>query len=301
MEIELRRNPSQRLSSSAPATRWPAPGSGSASGSSSPWTRSGSTSVNEGSITHALKLYAIWELPIGKGRKLLGNAHPVLDALFGGWQLATISRVQSGRMLDFGNVRLVGMSREGVPEGLQAALRRRGQGDLHAAPGHHRQHEPRVQRERDLADRVFLARRADRSLPSRPPTAADCIEMVDPTSTIQASTATAQFGYNYGPGKCGEGSLAVTGPTYWAADISSEKKFKLKGSATIYFRAELLNAFNHANFVPVTGAGGLVGFDARTGTDGHGLLEPELVPADQQHGPRCYAPRVAQLVAQVSF
>src|SRR6185503_17175819 len=83
----------------------------------------------------------------------------------------------------------------------------------------------------------------------------DCVEMVDPTTYIQGTTnSTAQFGYNYGPGKCGEGSLAVTGPTYWTADISLVKRFKLKGTATIDFRAELLNAFNHANFVPVTGA-----------------------------------------------
>ena len=67
---------------------------------------------DEGSVTHALKLYAIWELPVGKGRKLLGSANRLVDAILGGWQLATISRVQSGRMLDFGNVRLVGMCRK---------------------------------------------------------------------------------------------------------------------------------------------------------------------------------------------
>src|SRR5262249_60946635 len=91
----------------------------------------------------------------------------------------------------------------------------------------------------------------------------DCIETVDPTTFIQGSTTTAQFGYNFGPGKCGEGSLTVTGPTYWTSDISLVKRFKLKGTATIDFRAELLNAFNHPNFVPVTGAGTLVGFDNR--------------------------------------
>ena len=36
------------------------------------------------------------ELPIGKGRYLLGNAHGVLNAIVGGWRLSTIFLVQSG-------------------------------------------------------------------------------------------------------------------------------------------------------------------------------------------------------------
>jgi hypothetical protein len=36
------------------------------------------------------------ELPIGKGRWLLGNAHGVLNGIVGGWRLSTIFLVQSG-------------------------------------------------------------------------------------------------------------------------------------------------------------------------------------------------------------
>ncbi len=36
------------------------------------------------------------ELPIGKGRALLGNAHGVLNGIVGGWRLSTILLVQSG-------------------------------------------------------------------------------------------------------------------------------------------------------------------------------------------------------------
>ncbi len=252
----------------------------------------------EGSITHALKLYAIWELPIGKGRRLLGSAHPVVDAILGGWQLATISRVQSGRMLDFGNVRLVGMSRKEFQKAFKLRFDDAGKA-IYVLP-------------QDIIDNTNRAFSVSATSPTgysslgvptgrylAPANGADCIEMVDPTSTIQAS-ATAQFGYNFGPGKCGEGSMVVTGPTYWSADISLVKRFKLKGNATIDFRAELLNAFNHANFVPVTGSGTLVGFDNRTGTTATAYSNPSSFLLTNSTVNE-YAPRVAQLVARFSF
>jgi hypothetical protein len=297
MEIELRRNIAKGLffrTSYSLARAWE-------------WQRFGleqpmKKRINvgsEGSVTHALKLYAIWELPIGKGRKLLGSAHPVVDAILGGWQLATISRVQSGRMLDFGNVRLVGMSRKEFQKAFKLRFDNSGKA-IYMLP-------------QDIIDNTNRAFSVSATSPTgysslgaptgrylAPANGSDCIEMVDPTSTVQASTTTGQFGYNFGPGKCGEGSLAVTGPTYWAADISLEKKFKLKGSATLYFRAELLNAFNHANFVPVTGQGTLVGFDNRTGTSATAYSNPSSFLLTNSTANE-YAPRVAQLVARFSF
>ena len=298
MEIELRRNMAKGLffrTSYSLARSWE-------------WQRFGLEQPdqkrinvgNEGSITHALKVYAIWELPIGKGRKLMGNAHPVLEALFGGWQLATISRVQSGRMLDFGNVRLVGMSRKEFQKAFKLRFDDAGKA-IYMLP-------------QDIIDNTNRAFSVSATSPTgysslgvptgrylAPANGPDCVEMVDPTTYIQGTTnSTAQFGYNYGPGKCGEGSLAVTGPTYWAADISLVKRFKLKGTATIDFRAELLNAFNHPNFVPVTGAGTLVGFDARTGTSATAYSNPSSFLLTNNTDP-AYAPRVAQLVARFSF
>ncbi|HEY9232881.1 MAG TPA: hypothetical protein VIS78_12065, partial [Blastocatellia bacterium] len=45
----------------------------------------------------------IWELPIGKGHRLLGNSHGPVDAVLGGWQLAGIYRVTSGLPTSIGN------------------------------------------------------------------------------------------------------------------------------------------------------------------------------------------------------
>ena len=38
----------------------------------------------------------IWQLPFGKGHAIMGNAHPAVDALLGGWQISSIFRWNTG-------------------------------------------------------------------------------------------------------------------------------------------------------------------------------------------------------------
>src|SRR5262249_40826584 len=63
-----------------------------------------------GSVPHAFKTDGVYEFPIGRGRRFAGNAGPVMDRIIGGWSFAGTARVQSGQVVDFGNVRLVGMT-----------------------------------------------------------------------------------------------------------------------------------------------------------------------------------------------
>ena len=65
-----------------------------------------------GDITHALKFGAVYSLPFGRGERFGSNVNGVVDRLIGGWQLAGSARVSSGRLLDLGNVRLVGMDQD---------------------------------------------------------------------------------------------------------------------------------------------------------------------------------------------
>jgi hypothetical protein len=62
----------------------------------------------EGGITHALKATWVYELPFGQGRRFASNAGAVLDRIIGGWQVHGIARFQSGQIINFGNVRMVG-------------------------------------------------------------------------------------------------------------------------------------------------------------------------------------------------
>jgi hypothetical protein len=45
---------------------------------------------------HYINANVLYELPLGKGKALLGSASPVVDNLVGGWQLSMISRYRSG-------------------------------------------------------------------------------------------------------------------------------------------------------------------------------------------------------------
>ena len=50
-------------------------------------------------------------------------------------------------------------------------------------------------------------------------------------------------------------TLVVTGPRQVRFDLSTTKRFRVKGHVNAEFRAEFLNAFNHPWFTPVTGVG----------------------------------------------
>lgn len=49
---------------------------------------------------HVFNFSSIWEVPIGRDRKVGGNMSRVADAFIGGWQLAPIFRIQSGAPFD---------------------------------------------------------------------------------------------------------------------------------------------------------------------------------------------------------
>ena len=61
-------------------------------------------------LEHAFKANWVYELPIGRGKSLFGGAGGALDRLIGGWEFHGTARIQSGNYLNFGNVRLVGMT-----------------------------------------------------------------------------------------------------------------------------------------------------------------------------------------------
>jgi carboxypeptidase family protein/TonB-dependent receptor-like protein len=193
---------------------------------------------SEGGVTHALKANYVWELPFGQGRRFL-NHGGMMDAIFGGWSTDGIIRIQSGRMLDFGNVRLVGMT---VDE-LRKAIKIR---DYAVTGISSSAVTARYVLPQDIVENTFRAFSTSatsatgygsQGAPSgrylAPANGPDCIETAS------------------GFGDCGVRSLVVTGPLYHRFDISAVKKVRFGGRYDFQFRAEMINALNHPNFVPV--------------------------------------------------
>jgi hypothetical protein len=189
----------------------------------------------EGDVTHALKATAIYELPIGRGRRFGSDAGAVLDRVIGGWQIAGTARVQSGRLINLGNQQLVGMTEDDVRRLFK--LRFDSEGRVWMFP-------------QDIIDETVKAYAVSATsltgygslgAPSgryfAPPNRPDCIEIAP------------------GFGDCGTRTLIVTGPTFQNYDLSVVKRVPIVGRVVGEFRVEALNVFNNVNFAPVGGIG----------------------------------------------
>ncbi len=51
---------------------------------------------NDNHREHVFGLHSVWELPVGKDRRYLGDANGVVDAILGGWQVNNVFTWQSG-------------------------------------------------------------------------------------------------------------------------------------------------------------------------------------------------------------
>ena len=190
----------------------------------------------EGGVTHAFKTNWTYELPFGQGRRFGASAGPILDRVIGGWSFDGIARIQSGRMLDFGNVRLVGMSAKDLQDMFELRFDDAGRA-IYMLP-------------QEIIDETVKAFSVSATSPTgygslgapsgryiAPANRADCIEIAE------------------GYGDCGERTLVVTGPRLVRFDLSAVKRIPLRGRLNAEFRAEFLNAFNTPWFSPVTGVG----------------------------------------------
>ena len=191
----------------------------------------------EGDVTHALKATVVYDLPFGRGRRFGGSAGTVLDRVIGGWQVAGTARIQSGRLVDFGNVRLVGMTEDDVRAMFK--LRFDGAGRVWMLP-------------QAVIDETVKAFSVSATSPTgygslgapsgryfAPANGPDCIE----------PDAGAGFG------DCGTNSLVVQGPMFQNYDLSIVKRIPIVGRLVAEMRVEALNVFNNVNFAPVGGLG----------------------------------------------
>ena len=188
----------------------------------------------EGGVTHAFKTNWTYELPFGQGKRFGSGAGPVLDRIIGGWSFDGIARIQSGRMLDFGNVRLVGMTADELEGMFELRFDHDGQ-VVYNLPEEVIENTVRAWNVSATSPTGYSSRGVPSGQYIAPPNGPDCIEVAE------------------GFGDCGIRSVVVTGPSLFRFDLSAVKRVPIKGRLNAEFRAELLNAFNTPWFSPVTG------------------------------------------------
>ena len=186
-----------------------------------------------GNVRHVGVANWMYQLPFGRGKRYLTGASGLLDRIVGGWSYQGLARLQSGRMLDYGNVRLIGMTADDVRNAYQLRMTTDPQNKyrtlMYMLP-------------QDIIDNTIKAFSVNATgytagAPSgryfAPANSPNCMESVN----------------NFGD--CGVRSLIVTGPKVVRFDMNLVKQIKVTERVVIEGQAQVFNIFNNTNFNPV--------------------------------------------------
>ncbi len=198
----------------------------------------GRVMVNGANVRHAIKGQWDWTIPVGRGQRFGANMHPVLDAILGGWSMNGVGRIQA-RVMNFGNVRLVGMSVDELTDMYKFYRRTNastGRTEIWMLP----------------EDVILNTRRAF----SVSNTTADgySASLGAPTGRYIAP-ANGNGCIQMRAGDCAPRSVLVRAPWFTRFDIGVTKRFNLKGTMNIEVRGDVLNLFDNINFNPVANPG----------------------------------------------
>jgi Carboxypeptidase regulatory-like domain len=235
-----------------------------------------SKTISPFNVTHAFKVNWIYELPIGKGKLLGGNVGGALDRVIGGWEFHGAARLQSGTPFNFGNVQLVGMTRED----LQAVTKMRFNDAAKIA----------YFLPQDIIDNTIRAFN------------------VSATSATGYGTAGAPTGRFIAPasrgncieaftGQCGTTNLVLNGPRFDRYDLSIIKRVRITEKVNFELRGEFLNAFNNINFIvgnPANDVNTIGGFGSAT----FGQVTQAYRDTSTTNDP---GGRLVQIVARINF
>jgi hypothetical protein len=187
-----------------------------------------------GGVQHAFKGNWLYDLPFGR------DSGGFINNVIGGWSIDGVGRVQTGEMLDFGNVRLVGMSEKEFKKAV--GLRVADNGQLFILPDDIIQNTVKAFNVLATSSTGYGALGVPTGRYLAPANGPDCIETAP----------------SYGD--CGLRSLVVNGPKLVRFDLAAVKRFTIHGNVRFEFRAEMLNAFNKPYFNSGSTGGVPLGF-----------------------------------------
>jgi hypothetical protein len=201
------------------------------------WT-DGSISGND--IRHAIKWQADWQLPFGKGQKFAGNAGRLKDGLVGGWSLSAVGRFQR-QVVDFGNVRLVGMSKDE----LQGMYKFYKKDPSSTASG--------ITEIWMLPDDVILNTR--RAFSTQNTTLDGYSTSLGVPSGKYIAPANSQTCIQLKAGDCAPRTLQLLAPWFTRVDFAAMKQIEIAGPKNVQVRFDVLNLFDNPNYSPVANPG----------------------------------------------
>jgi hypothetical protein len=185
-------------------------------------------------LRHRFTISYLYELPIGRGRRFLGDMSGIADAFVGGWQLAGITTAQSGEAVtaamssDLSNTGSFSYRPDQVANPYDFSFNPGSQGTDFGCtnPGHQ---------------------------------TLDC--WYNQAAFVAPGLAPGQqSAHSFGNSRIGN----LRGPNLVAFDFVLQKNFKVRESQQVEFRSEFFNLFNHPNF-GLPGGGSQVSVDVPGG------------------------------------
>jgi hypothetical protein len=186
-------------------------------------------------VPHALKFATSYDVPFGRGRRFGADAAGWIEALAGSWSVNMTGKVTSGSVLNFGNVRMYGMT---IDE-LQSAI------------------EYRIVPASVNPDGTKTPARVY-NLPE------DIIDNTIRAFSVNVSgyTAGAPAGRYFAPangpdciqvlrGDCAPRDIVVVAPPFTRFDFGARKRIAMGRRANLVVEVDVLNLFNAINFNPV--------------------------------------------------
>lgn len=199
-------------------------------------------------IRHAIKTQWDWTIPVGRGQRFGANMPALLDGILGGWSLNGVGRIQAA-MVNFGNVRLVGMTKEDVQSLYKHDIR------INPANG--------LQTVYMMPDDIILNTR--RAFSTDPQSVTGYGALGAPEGRYFAPANYGTCVELRGGGDCAPRQLMIRGPWFSRFDMGVTKKFPIKGRTNIEVRMDVLNVFDNINFDNVANPGSGTGIFQTTG------------------------------------
>ena len=185
-------------------------------------------------LRQRLSVSYLYEIPVGHGRHFMGDAHGIVDAFFGGWQLAGITSAQTGEAAtavmstDLSNTGSFSYRPNQIANPYNFSFNTASQANDYGCsnPGHQ---------------------------------TLDC--WVNQAAFVAPPLAqTQQSAHSFGNGRIGN----LRGPHLVDFDLVLQKSFRVTESQQVEFRSEFFNLLNHPNF-GLPGGGSLVYVDVPGG------------------------------------
>jgi hypothetical protein len=185
-------------------------------------------------VPHALKVTTTYELPFGRGRKYQSDANAWVDGVIGGWAVNVAARVQSGSILNFGNVRVVGLSTDELSKAFKIRIDD-ASGIVYTLP-------------QDIIDNTIKAY-------STNATSATGYGALGPPSGRYLAPANGPDCIQEVRGDCAPVDVFVEGPIFTRFDLNAKKRFNVTGRVNFELGVDVFNVFNAINFLAVAQTG----------------------------------------------